>query len=314
MTENGERTLQPSARWSLIAICLASGAAALIYQAVWIRWFRILFGNTAYAASATLCAFFAGLAIGAEIFGRVAARSRKPLRIYAGIEVLAAAAALLVPFVFRLYDPIYAELYDALADRRGLFIAIKFGLALVVMLPASLLLGGTLPLLATAYVRDPLRLGREGGMLYAVNTVGAAAGSAAGVLLLPELIGVRGTYAAGVALSIAAGFGAWLVGRRIGAASPLPKRAPSHSPAPPGGLLVIAFASGFGILAFEVLLIRTVAQIIDHSIFSFGAVLVVVLLSLAAGAAIVSAVSRTASPSPRASGGRHCWSPRWCFH
>jgi spermidine synthase len=282
------------ARLALLFICFASGAAALIYQAVWFRWFRILLGNTAYAASATLCAFFAGLALGAEIFGRVAARSRRPLVGYGVLEMLAAAAALLVPFVFVLYDPLYGALYDALSDRRGLFILIKFGLALAVMVPPAFFLGGTLPLLAAAYVRDPRSLGREAGLLYAVNTLGAAAGSAAGLLWLPEVLGVRGTYGLAAGLAVAAGIGALALARRFtpSFAPPSPDRDHSSAPRP---ILVIAFISGFGILALEVLLIRCIAQVIDHSVYSYGVVLVVVLLALAAGAAIASATAARVS-------------------
>ena len=49
---------------------------------VWLRWFRLLFGNTAYAASATLAAFFLGLALGSWWFARVAGRSPRPLGMH----------------------------------------------------------------------------------------------------------------------------------------------------------------------------------------------------------------------------------------
>ena len=63
---------------SLLILALLSGAAALVYEVVWMRWFRLLFGSTAYAASATLCAFFTGLAIGSAWFGRIAGRGGSP--------------------------------------------------------------------------------------------------------------------------------------------------------------------------------------------------------------------------------------------
>ena len=82
---------------SLLLLTLFSGAAALVYEVVWMRWFRLLFGSTSYAASATLCAFFAGLAIGSAWFGRIAGRTRRPLRLYGWLEFGAAVAALWVP-------------------------------------------------------------------------------------------------------------------------------------------------------------------------------------------------------------------------
>ena len=167
----------------MLAIALVSGATALIYQMVWLRWFQVLFGSTAHAASATLCAFFAGLALGAEIFGRLAPRLGRPLLVYAGIELAAALLALAVPGVFALYDLLYPSLYATFSDLRAAFVVVKFLLAMLAMVPPALLLGGTFPILATAYVSHPDELGPEAGRLYAVNTLGAAAGSAAGSVL-----------------------------------------------------------------------------------------------------------------------------------
>ena len=281
----------------LLVVAFASGAAALIYQVVWLRWFGLLFGSTAYAASATLCAFFAGLAGGSAVFGRLAARVRRPLATYAAIEVGAAALALAVPFVFRLYDPIYAALYEGLADRRAIFVGLKFALAFAVMLPPAVLMGGTLPLLATAFVRDPLRLGREGGVLYAVNTLGAAAGSAAAALWLPAAVGVPGSYAVAIGLSLAAAAGAWALGSR-GAQEPAAAPASDAAQRAPRALRAVAFASGFGTLALEVLLMQAIAQVFDQSLYSTATVLVVVLLSIAAGAGLVAASEGRVDPRP----------------
>lgn len=277
-------------RRPLLGVAVISGAAALLYQTVWLREFGLLLGNTAYAASATLSAFFLGLALGAFLVGRLSGRVRRPLVLYAGIELGAAALALVFPLVLRLYDPIYAELYGSLADRRPVFVAVKFALAFAAMLPAATLLGGTLPPLVSAYLARGGALGREGGLLYAANTLGAALGSAAGALWLPEAIGVPGTYGVAIALSLLAAAASLSLSRGEGV-DPAPARPESDdvaAPAAPSLLLAVAFVSGFGTLAFEVLLIHALAQTLDSSVYSFGAVLVVVLLALTAGAATVS--------------------------
>jgi spermidine synthase len=277
----------------LPALALFSGTAALIYEMVWMRWFRLLFGNTAYAASVTLCAFFAGLALGAALFGRRAGTTRRPLAVYAVIEAAAALTALLVPLVVTVYQPIYAVLYERLADERAIFVAVKFGLALAAMLPTATLLGGTLPMLAAAFIREPLELGRKGSHLYALNTFGAVLGSAAGALWLPEVIGVHGTYAVAIAISLGVG----------GVALALAKREPerplaatsmhtAESGAAPLPLLAVAFVSGFGTLGLEVLLIQAVSQSVQNSVYSFGAVLILVLFTLSLGAALVVFLAR----------------------
>lgn len=259
------------------------------------RWFRLLFGNTAYAASATLCAFFAGMAIGAALGGRISSLVTRPLKAYAALEAGTALTALLVPLAVLAYEPLYAAMYDDWVDQRAGFTAIKFGLAFIAVLPTSMLLGATLPVLGSAFVGTSGRLASRGGGLYAVNTLGAALGSGLGALWLPEALGVRATYACAMALSLCvAGAALWLT-RSPEAVSPQPpiERDSKQTRAALRWRLV-AFSSGFGTLALEVLLIHALALSLENSVYSFGAVLIVVLLSLAAGAGTVAyAASRT---------------------
>ena len=53
-----------SSRAALAALFLVSGFAALVYEVLWLKELSLLFGNTAQAASATLSAFFLGMAGG----------------------------------------------------------------------------------------------------------------------------------------------------------------------------------------------------------------------------------------------------------
>ncbi len=288
MSDNAAR--RPVRAPALLALALLSGAAALVYQVVWLRWFQLLFGSTAYAASATLCAFFTGLALGAALFGRVTPRWSRPLALYGLLELGAAAASVLVPLALRLYEPLYATLYGTLAERRDTFVAVKYGLALLAMLPASTLLGGTLPPLVAAFVRDARELGRHGNLLYTVNLLGAALGSALCAFWLIEAVGVPAAWGVALVLSLVAAAAALALagGARVPATAPAPTPAARSAPV---GALVVAFVSGFGTLALEVLLVHALAQTIDSSVYSFGAVLVVVLLALAAGAALVAATA-----------------------
>ena len=277
-------------------LALASGAAALLYQIVWLRWFKLLFGSTAYAASATLCAFFLGLALGAALFAGRAGRSPAPLRDYGRVEIGVGLTALLVPLALELYVPFYAALYVRLADTRELFLVAKFGLALAGMLPTTILLGGAPPLLTAAALRERGRLGREGGFLYATNTLGAALGTAAGALWLPEAIGLQASY--GVALVLSTGVGLAALGAAR-AAPALPAPAPrlqQPSAHASRALLALAAASGFGTIAFEVLLFHALAQILQSSVYSIGAVLLVVLASLSGAAYAVAGTTRRVTP------------------
>ncbi len=287
---------QPSsaapARRSLLLLAFASGTAGLVYEVIWMRWFRLLFGSTAYSASVTLCAFFLGLALGSWLLGGLAGRTARPLRAYAWVEGGAAACALAVPVVLGGYDLVYGPLYASLAETREVFVLAKLVLALVAMLPASTLLGGALPLLAATGLESGSELGGPGNRLYGANLVGGVAGAAAAGLLLPEWIGVPAAYGVGVAATLLAAAGALWLDR-----SPRVRRPPSpHSPSRrvatfpvPASALWVAAVSGFGVIAFQVLLVAALGQSFAHTAYSFGLVLVTVIGSMASGAWLVSA-------------------------
>lgn len=270
-------------------MALASGMAALIYETIWIRWFKILFGSTAYAASATLAAFFAGLAVGAALFARISQRTNRPLQLYVMLELGIIVTALLTPFTVDVYDLLYPVLYSDLVGEFRLFVLAKFLLAFVAMLPTAILLGGTLPLMVRAFVGKDASLGREGNRLYAINTGGAVVGSALGGLVLPEHLGINGTYTVGMLMSLLAAAVAWSIAGRFHV--PPPTKSGNEAVRLPRNLLLIAWASGFGTLAVEVLLMHALSQLFDSSVYSIGAILIVILTSLALGAAFVSHLS-----------------------
>src|SRR5215831_20941641 len=77
-----------------------SGAAALIYQIVWIKQLSLVVGVDVYAVTTGVSAFFAGLALGGALFGRWADRLARPCRLYAflelGVAVLGVATTLVL--------------------------------------------------------------------------------------------------------------------------------------------------------------------------------------------------------------------------
>jgi spermidine synthase len=278
-----------------------SGVAALVVETTWLRWFRLLFGATAPAASATLVAFFAGHALGAALAARRAPGWRRPLAVYGALELLAALGALGVPLLLRAGGAATDGVYATLSERPALLGAWRFALALGATLPAAAALGATLPAIGAAAMRRAGALGTRGSALYAWNTLGAAFGTGLGAFVLPDALGVHTTYAAAVALQLAiAGVAlAWGRGQEQRSDSPpVPTPAPGPGPRHPG-LLTLAAVSGFGALAAQVLLVQAFAQVLNQSVYAFGAVLMVVLLALAAGAAGAAALGRRGRrPSP----------------
>jgi spermidine synthase len=266
-----------------------SGAAALVVETTWLRWFQLLFGATAPAASATLVAFFAGQALGAAWGARRAPHWRSPLRAYGLLELAAAAGAVAAPALLAAGDALTRAAYEPLRQQPSLLAAVRFGVALAATLPAAMAFGATLPAVGSAAVQHTARLGSRGSALYAWNTAGAATGAALSAFVLPDLFGVRAGYALGVAASLGVGVAALMLARGADAPAPPPPKRPSTSPNA-GWAVAGSFAavSGFAALAAQVLLVHAFAQILNQSVYAFGSVLVVVLAALAAGAGLVS--------------------------
>jgi spermidine synthase len=256
---------------------------------LWVRAFAAVFGVTAQAAAAVLSAFFLGLALGSDLFGRHADRTPRPLRLYALLELGIAIAALPVPLVLILYRSLYDDLFGALAGAPLAFTLFKMALAALALVPATLLMGGTLPALGRAVVGDEGELGEQGGRLYAANIVGAVVGALIATFALPLWLGVPGSYglAVGISLGIAALAG-WL--SREERLQPPAFERPAAEPAEAPWsrrLLTLALASGFATIGLELLWTRMLALVLQNSVYSFGSVVAVFLAGLSIGAALV---------------------------
>ena len=84
-------------QFTLALILFLSGFCALIYQTVWLREFRLVFGGAAPAAAAVMAVFMGGLGFGGKLFGAWVERVGRPFRFYARLEVGIAIAAVASP-------------------------------------------------------------------------------------------------------------------------------------------------------------------------------------------------------------------------
>lgn len=290
------------------ALFFLSGATGLVFEVLWLRGLGLLFGNTAYAAAATLSVFFLGLAAGARVWGARSHRYPNPLRSYALLECGVALTALLYLGLLKGYHFAYAALVGALGYGALLTMA-KLLLAAAALFPPAFLMGGTLPLLAEHLVRDRNQLGRTGSLLYAVNTAGAAFGALLAGFWLPRLFGFAASYGGALAtvLFIAATAFALSAGaaRSLGGntqAAPSPELVPNGSSDVASfgmrAIMAVAFLSGFATLGLEVLWTRLLAQVLNNSVYAFAAILVTFLAALGGGALLAHQLSR-ARAGPR---------------
>ncbi len=286
-----------SRRWPILAIFILSGAAGLVYEVVWARQLVLVFGNTTQAVSAILTGFFGGIAIGSVIGGRIADRVRRPLRMYGLLELILVVIVVLTPVTFRLLHNVYAGAFTSLEASPNVLALIRFGLSLLALGPATILMGATLPTLTRYLSRDPAHLSSSFGRLYAANTFGAILGTVAAGFVLIELLGLTGTLLVGASCTAIAGFAALILDARRG---PLPEASPAEAAAaePPPAVepaspavrprlrlaLLVAYISGLTSLGYQVLWVRLLASGTGDSTYVFTTILAIFLVGLALGA------------------------------
>ena len=261
-----------------------SGLASLADEIVWFKYLTLTFGATTAAAATLVAVFMGGLALGSALAGRAAVRLRNPARAYALLETGVALFALATPALFEAVDRCYVLAYPHVSGSAAALLAVRFGLAAAALLPPTILMGASLPVLARAAERGDSP-GRPSTALYAVNTAGAVAGVAlAGFLLIPAF-GFWATLVASACTSL----GAALLSMML----PAPAAAPSpRVAAAPLPLLWMgaAFLAGAAAMADEVLWTRVLVLYIGSSVYAFSLMLAVYLSGLVAGSAAAAAI------------------------
>jgi spermidine synthase len=295
-----------------------SGAAGLIYEIVWTRLISLQLGHTVAAVGTVLAAFMGGLAAGALVAGSVAPRlSRdKALRGYAAVECAIALCAALLPFALAASKPLFSAAYG---DQPGpAFALVRISSCLLLVFVPATAIGATFPLAIRWFVGEAATAGRDAGRLYALNTMGAAAGALASGFLLIPTVGVRATTWTGILLNIVAAGGAWMITKRAPAVPPArttlstplttskTKRAavlrdqrgrrgvagdrrisPRWLPASVLGL------AGFVALVYEVAFTRVLAIALGPTTYAFAAMLTSFITGTAIGAAIAARRAKT---------------------
>ena len=271
----------------IAAVCFfLSGCAGLIYEVCWIRYASLVFGSTSYALSAILAVFFLGIALGSYIFGRISQRTTRPLRLFALMELAVGGLALASPAAFQVLDSIYGMAYRSIGEHFVILMLVRIGLVSVVLLPPTILMGGTLPLFCRQYVNKETAIARSVGLLYGLNTLGAALGCVtAGLVLLPRL-GMFGSICVGVSLDMAVALASGFLGLSA-QAHPQTYTVKHGSVGRRHNAVVSAllFLTGFVALGNEVLWTRHLALLIKNTVYTYTLTLTAVLAGIVLGSA-----------------------------
>jgi predicted membrane-bound spermidine synthase len=262
-----------------------SGFAGLIYESIWSHYLKLFLGHAAYAQTLVLALFMGGMAIGAWLCSRFSERWKNLLRGYAIAEGLIGLAALAFHPVFvAATEAAYTSILPALGGELSATL-FKWTLAGALILPQSVLLGMTFPLMSAGLIRRyPQAPGESLAMLYFTNSFGAAIGVLASGFVMIEALGLPGTVRAAGIVNVALAAAVWLLARD---AEPSPPR-----PAPQGDrgaeqpyrlFLAAALLTGAASFVFEIGWIRMLSLVLGSSTHSFELMLSAFILGIACG-------------------------------
>ena len=282
--------------WIFLILFFCSGATALIYEVIWSKYLSQMLGSTIQAQTVVLAVFMGGLALGNWIFGGKSDRFKRPVRVYGQLEMIIGLYAFFFHTTYSLADNIFISIGTRVFGRPELMLALKAVLATGLLLGPTILMGGTLPLLAAWLQKNYSEAGRGSALFYAINSLGAVAGSAIAGFYLVQTLGMVASLQMTALVNFAIGGIAFVLGKQEvqsapEAAAPQAQpvvQLPDARPLRWAGIMV-AVTGGVS-MGLEVLASRSLALIFGSSLQSFAIVLVAFILGIGSGSSIIASL------------------------
>lgn len=282
---------------------VASGFAALIYQSVWSTYLGLILGHAAYAQALVLSIFMGGMAIGSWLASRVAVPAARLILVYGLIEFV---IGLLGLFFHREYLWLAdLSIYRVLpaTDSAGLALVWQWTSGALLVLPQSILLGMTFPILGAACVQarttpDSSVL----GSLYFANSIGAAFGALVATFVLVPAFGSPGALRVAGLLNVLIGAAAMVYALQLRDPSLVAMGRPADAdrPAAMGGakprllgiMYLAAFITGATSFVYEIGWVRLLNLAMGSTQHSFELMLSAFILGLALGGLLIRRLGR----------------------
>jgi spermidine synthase len=288
----------------LLAIFVVSGFTGLIYESIWAQYLRLFLGHAAYAQTVVLAMFMGGMALGSWLVARYSTRFRQLLWGYLLVEAVIGIFGVSFNRMFvAATDFSFTTVIPALSSALAIH-GYKWSLAALLVLPQSVLLGMTFPLISIGIIRRwPERAGETLSALYFTNSLGGAIGVLVSGYILIGRLGLPGTTLTAGLLNVALAFGVWLVVRRHSEPAPVAETAASMATASSVSdhaarwFLIAAFLTGAASFMYELGWIRMLSLVLGSSTHSFELMLSAFIFGLAFGGLYVrKRIDRIASP------------------
>jgi spermidine synthase len=266
-----------------------SGFAGLIYESVWTHYLKLFLGHAAYAQTLVLAIFMGGMAGGSWICSAFSSRWKNLLSGYAITEGIIGICAVVFHEAFaNTIELSYTTIIPRLGDP-AVVSAFKWGISALMILPQSVLLGMTFPLMSSGILRlFPDRPGRSIAMLYFSNSIGAAIGVLVSGFVLIRIAGLPGTMRIAGLINIVLALAVWLLIKKYRRADEPADAEKEKAPVRPDAaqyrfFLFVSLMTGAASFIYEIGWIRMLNLVLGTSTHAFEVMLSAFIFGLAFG-------------------------------
>ena len=279
-SRDGRKTSVNSRSFPFVVLLFCSGAAALVYQVLWIKQLSLVVGVEVYSIAIAVSAFFAGLALGSFVIGRWADQLEQPLLLASvlevGIALFGIAATLLLAHA--------AVPFAAMETRAGV---LAWLLPFALVGSPAFLMGGTLPVIVRSRAMEDDSIANIGGAFYAANTAGGIAGALLCSFAFLPWFGMRGTAFAAATLNLISAGLAFVLNRDLQRRHRISSIAEQQNFTRQARIALVLYALAGGVaLGYEVVWSQAIVQFLSTRSFAFSIVLATYLAGLVFGSAL----------------------------
>ncbi len=279
----GTMDYQNSQKKILLLVFTFSGATGLIYESVWSHYLKQFLGHAAYAQSLVLIIFMGGMALGAWLISHYVNKIKNLLMGYALIEGIIGIIGLLFHTIYTYtYDISFNAIIPEIGSS-GLVYVYKIFIASLLILPQSILLGTTFPLMSGGFIRKyPGTPGHSISFLYFANSIGAAVAVLFSAFYLIAKSGLPGTMMIAGLINILISMGIYFIAKDQTAEVKI-KSGDSLKNNWTILILCAAFFTGMASFIYEIAWIRMLSMVLGASTHSFELMLSAFITGLGIG-------------------------------
>jgi spermidine synthase len=281
-----------------VLLFFGSGCAALIYEVVWFQLLQLVIGSSAFSLGVLLATFMGGTCLGNLLSPGLADSRLHPLRVYCLLELVIGISGVLLLGVIPLLGSVYVHF-------GGGRIAMRAVLAAICLLPPTMAMGATLPVMAKWLANSPKRTYWLGSC-YTASLAGGIAGTLLAGFYLLRIFDLFVATGIAATMNVALALTAWSAADRTWNPSAVSTEVTNRECVRRSGPVYLTLAlSGLTALSVQILWTRLLALSFGATTYAFSLVLAAFLSGLGAGSGLGTFVMSRRGIRPRVALG-------WC--